>query len=69
MYFSIFPWDKLPKTAVGFDMGCGSGRWAKLLAPRVSHLICIDPSTYALDIAKAEILKYKETMVIKVPDR
>ena len=34
-YFSIFPWEKLGDKPVGFDMGCGSGRWAKLIAPRV----------------------------------
>ena len=50
-YFMVFPWDKLPKDATGFDMGCGSGRWAKLVAPRVGHLHCIDPSS-ALDVAK-----------------
>jgi len=50
-YFLLFPWDKLPKKAMGFDMGCGSGRWAKLMAPRVGHLHCIDPST-ALEVAK-----------------
>ena len=27
-YFSVFPWDLLPAKAEGFDMGCGSGRWA-----------------------------------------
>ena len=51
-YFSIFPWQMLPEDAVGFDMGCGSGRWARLVAPRVRHLCCIDPSS-ALDRAKA----------------
>ena len=50
-YFSIFPWDKLPKDPIGFDMGCGSGRWAKLLAPKVGTLHCIDPSS-ALDVAR-----------------
>jgi SAM-dependent methyltransferase len=50
-YFAVFPWDKLPKNATGYDMGCGSGRWAKLMAPRVGHLYCIDPSS-ALDVAK-----------------
>ena len=50
-YFAVFPWDKLPKDASGFDMGCGSGRWAKLMAPRVGHLHCIDPSS-ALEVAK-----------------
>ncbi len=43
-YFSLFPWAALPSAAEGFDMGCGSGRWAKLVAPRVGRLHCIDPS-------------------------
>lgn len=51
-YFGIFPWHKLPKDATGFDLGCGSGRWAKLIAPRVGQLICIDPSSAALEVAK-----------------
>jgi ubiquinone/menaquinone biosynthesis C-methylase UbiE len=50
-YFAVFPWDKLSKDSIGFDMGCGSGRWAKLMAPRVGHLHCIDPSS-ALEVAK-----------------
>ena len=53
-YFSIFPWSKIPKEASGFDMGCGSGRWAKLLAPKVGTLHCIDPSS-ALEIAKRNL--------------
>jgi len=53
-YFSVFPWQKLPECATGFDMGCGSGRWAKLMAPRVGHLHCIDPSS-ALEIAKSAL--------------
>ena len=35
---SIFPWDKLPKSAEGFDMGCGTGRWAKFVAPKVKSI-------------------------------
>ena len=50
-YFAVFPWDQLPLNATGFDMGCGSGRWARLVAPRVGHLHCIDPSS-ALIVAK-----------------
>lgn len=53
-YFAVFPWDRLPKNATGFDMGCGSGRWARLMAPRVGHLHCIDPSS-ALDVAKTAL--------------
>lgn len=54
LYFSIFPWDKLPKKSSGFDMGCGSGRWAKMLAPKVGTLHCIDPSS-ALEVAKRNL--------------
>lgn len=53
-YFSIFPWDDLPKEAVGFDLGCGSGRWAKRVALRVGRLHCIDPSL-AIDVARKNL--------------
>jgi len=53
-YFKIFPWDKIPKDAVGFDMGCGSGRWAKFVAPKVHTLNCIEPSN-AIDVAKKNL--------------
>ena len=54
-YFNIFPWEKLPRDAVGFDLGCGSGRWAKLVAPRVGKLYLFDPSPDALDVAKRNL--------------
>jgi SAM-dependent methyltransferase len=50
-YFAVFPWERLPPGASGFDMGCGSGRWARLVAPRVGHLHCVDPSD-ALQVAR-----------------
>lgn len=53
-YFGIFPWDNLKSDAEGFDMGCGSGRWAQLVAPRVGKLHCIDPSS-ALGVAKRNL--------------
>jgi|TARA_B110000438_G_scaffold281775_1_gene308235 ubiquinone/menaquinone biosynthesis C-methylase UbiE len=57
-YFSIFPWDSLPKNAVGFDMGCGTGRWALFSAQKVGHLNCIDPSS-ALGIAEEKLRAYE----------
>jgi len=51
-YFAIFPWDGLPRDAVGVDFGCGSGRWAALVAPRVGHLHCVDASADALTVAR-----------------
>jgi SAM-dependent methyltransferase len=54
-YFSIFPWDRLPQDAVGFDLGCGSGRWAKMVAPRVGKLYLFDPSEDALNVARRNL--------------
>jgi SAM-dependent methyltransferase len=54
-YFSVFRWETLPKEAVGFDMGCGSGRWAYFVAPQVGVLNCIDPSIDALEGAKNKL--------------
>lgn len=54
-YFAIFPWDRLPPEAVGADIGCGSGRWAVLVAPRVGHLHAIDPAADALAVAQRNL--------------
>ena len=54
-YFHIFPWDDLPAEAEGFDLGCGSGRWALGVAPRVGRLHCIDPSAKALAVAQQRL--------------
>ena len=54
-YFSIFPWEKLPPNPVGFDLGCGSGRWARRVAPRVGRLYCVDPSQGAIEVARRNL--------------
>lgn len=54
-YFAIFDWSALAPNAEGFDMGCGSGRWAKLVAPRVGCLHCLDASPKALAVAKRNL--------------
>lgn len=56
-YFSIFPWHRLHPGSVGFDMGCGSGRWARLVAPRVGKLHCIDPSN-AISVARESLKSF-----------
>ena len=61
-YFSIFPFDRINKTSVGFDMGCGSGRWATIIAPKVKKLYCIDASLGAIKVAK-ENLKMFDNVV------
>jgi ubiquinone/menaquinone biosynthesis C-methylase UbiE len=60
-YFSIFPWKKISRKSEGFDMGCGTGRWAKFVAPKVGKLHCIDPSE-AIKVAKKK-LKYFKNIV------
>lgn len=57
-YFNIFPWHLLPDEASGFDLGCGSGRWAALVAPRVHRLHCIDASESALTVARQNLAEH-----------
>jgi glycosyltransferase involved in cell wall biosynthesis/ubiquinone/menaquinone biosynthesis C-methylase UbiE len=54
-YFEIFPFEDLPPDAEGFDLGCGSGRWADLMAERVGTLHCIDPAAEALAVAERRL--------------
>lgn len=54
-YFAIFPWHDLPPDAEGFDLGCGTGRWAHFAAQRVKHLHCIDASAAALNVARQNL--------------
>ena len=63
-YFKIFPFDKLALNAEGFDMGCGSGRWAKFVAPLVGKLNCIDPSARALNVAKKNLNEFENISFI-----
>lgn len=58
-YFDIFPKEFLNIESIGFDMGCGSGRWAKFIAPMVGRLNCIEPSIKALEVAKKNLNKFK----------
>lgn len=57
-YFRVFPDDVLRPDAVGFDLGCGSGRWARFIAPRVGTLHCIDASEQALGVARTTLASF-----------
>lgn len=63
-YFSIFSFDGLGE---GFDLGCGSGRWAKLVAPRVGHLHCIDPAPEALAVARRNLAEQSNVSFHNAP--
>ena len=55
-YFRIFPWDLLPPGGgTGADVGCGTGRWAMMVAPRVAHLHLVDASPDALAVARENL--------------
>jgi ubiquinone/menaquinone biosynthesis C-methylase UbiE len=51
-YFNIFQWQELPPDPVGIDVGCGSGRWSVMVAPKVGHLHVLDASDDALAVAR-----------------
>jgi len=63
-YFDIFPWEDISDNAEGFDMGCGSGRWAQFVIPRVGRLNCIDPSS-AIHVAKSNLKKFDNAFFFK----
>lgn len=71
-YFGIFQFDRLPAGAEGFDLGCGSGRWAAGVAKRVGRLHCIDASPKALAVARERLahdsnVEFHEAAVDAIP--
>jgi len=54
-YFSIFPFNEINKNSIGFDAGCGSGRWTNIIKSQVKRMDCIDPSIEALNVAKKKL--------------
>ena len=64
-YFDIFPKNKFNyKNLNCLDVGCGSGRWAKILAKRVKHITLLDPSNKALNVAKKNLTDVKNVKFI-----
>jgi SAM-dependent methyltransferase len=50
-YFSMFPFEELGE-AEGFELGCGAGRHAAAIAPKVGRLHCIEPTPNGLASAR-----------------
>ena len=63
-YFNIFPKDFFAKNKVGIDIGCGSGRWAKHIAPLVKALHCVDASNQALSVARNNLESFSNCVFI-----
>lgn len=64
-YFSLFPWQKLAPDALGVDVGCGSGRWARFVADRVGSLICVDPSRAALAVTARALAGHQNCFLLE----
>ncbi|MDB9897702.1 class I SAM-dependent methyltransferase [Gammaproteobacteria bacterium] len=56
-YSSIFPWHIISNQSEGYDMGCGTGRWAQFFSPKVKTLNCIEPSI-AIEVAKENLATF-----------
>ncbi len=64
-YFDIYPFKKFKlKNYRCLDVGCGSGRWAKILSNNVKHLTLLDPSLKAINVAKKNLKKKKNVTFI-----
>ncbi len=53
-FFSLFPFEELADKE-GFDLGCGNGRHAVKVAPRVGRLHCVDPSPHGIANARRKM--------------
>ena len=51
-YFDIVTGAMLHRDTVALDVGCGSGRWIKFVAPKVSYVEAIEPSMAVLSASK-----------------
>ena len=75
-YFRVFPWHRLPPGGgSGADIGCGSGRWAAVVAPRVARLRLVDSSDAALAVARTNLKRLSNVVfehasvdAMQVPD-
>lgn len=64
-YFAAFPWDDLPAEALGIDIGCGSGRWAQWMGPRLGRLVCVDASRQAVAVARRNLRSHENCIVVQ----
>jgi SAM-dependent methyltransferase len=51
-YFDITDSSSVSKNTVALDLGCGSGRWSRYLAPYIKFIEAVDPSDAVLAASK-----------------
>lgn len=66
-FFSLFPYDKIGKDHKGFEIGCGTGRYAQFLLPDVGHLTLVDASPRAIAAAKDKLKDFNNVDFINEP--
>jgi|SRR5579864_3043325 len=65
-YFCLIDWRQKPQRAL--DMGCGSGRWAVLVAPLVTELVAADASPEALQVAQRNVQAANVSFIEATPE-
>lgn len=68
MFDSYFGWTNdeiLRVDRTDADFGCGSGRWAALVASHVRSLLCIDASTEALGVARTNLAEFDNCQLMQ----
>jgi 2-polyprenyl-3-methyl-5-hydroxy-6-metoxy-1,4-benzoquinol methylase len=61
-YFQIVPTEIFDQNSIVADIGCGSGRWASVIAPKVGKLVCFEPSQ-ALEVAKKNLASHENVEI------
>jgi SAM-dependent methyltransferase len=61
-YFCLLPLESLSRSMKVMDVGCGSGRWAVLVAPRVGELYCVDPAEMAVRVAQQNLSDFRNVI-------
>ncbi len=62
-YFGLLDFAALGPNIRALDVGCGSGRWAQLVAPKVKELLCIDASEDAAAVARRNLAGHRNCSV------
>jgi SAM-dependent methyltransferase len=66
-YFAPLPEGALHMRAVVGDFGAGSGRWATKVAPLVSKLYILEPSSAAMSVARQALSGFRNISYIAEP--
>ena len=61
-YFQIVPTEVFDRNSIVADIGCGSGRWANVIAPKVGKLVCFEPSQ-AQEVAQKNLARHSNVEI------